>query len=227
MIYVENDFYSNFNSVVKANDDVSMRSILVDQISSVVANRKDELIDLFGKVNIKIKKNPTNKDLVNAIVSNLKTNKKLVVGLGYLIAKENDILQGQGKNDRTSEMYGGFEGDKKVKVDPKTNKPVEKKPVDWNKGADAVTSVASAISTFADTLTNIKQGGLIDDITSQANIKTPEQLVQEKKEADAKALADKKKKRNKTIIISVIVIGAIVLGVLYAKKKGLIGKVSE
>lgn len=222
MIYVENDFYSNFNSVAKANDDVSMRSILVDQISSVVANRKDELIDLFGKVNIKIKKNPTNKDLVNAIVSNLKTNKKLVVGLGYLIAKENDILQGQGKNDRTSEMYGGFEGDKKPKVDPKT-----KKPVDWNKGADAVTSVAGAISTFADTLTNIKQGGLIDDITSQANVKTPEQLVQEKKEADAKALADKKKKRNKTIIISVIVIGAIVLGVLYAKKKGLIGKVSE
>jgi hypothetical protein len=222
MIYVENDFYSNFNSVAKANDDVSMRSILVDQISSVVANRKDELIDLFGKVNIKIKKNPTNKDLVNAIVTNLKTNKKLVVGLGYLIAKENDILQGQGKNDRTSEMYGGFEGEKKAKVDPKT-----KKPVDWNKGADAVTSVAGAISTFADTLTNIKQGGLIDDITSQANVKTPEQLVQEKKEADAKALADKKKKRNKTIIISVLVIGAIILGVLYAKKKGLIGKVSE
>jgi hypothetical protein len=222
MIYVENDFYSNFNSVAKANDDVSMRSILVDQISSVVANRKDELIDLFGKVNIKIKKNPTNKDLVNAIVTNLKTNKKLVVGLGYLIAKENDILQGQGKNDRTSEMYGGFGGEKKAKVDPKT-----KKPVDWNKGADAVTSVAGAISTFADTLTNIKQGGLIDDITSQANVKTPEQLVQEKKEADAKALADKKKKRNKTIIISVLVIGAIILGVLYAKKKGLIGKVSE
>ena len=216
MIYVENDFYSNFNSVAKANDDVSMRSILVDQISSIVANRKDELIDLFGKVNIKLPSNPKNKDLVNAIVSNLKTNKKLVVGLGYLIAKENDILQNQGKNERASEMYGGFEG--KAKADPKA-----KKEVDWNKSADAVTSVAGAISTFADTLTGIKQGGLATDITNQANVKSPEQIEQEKIDADAKALADKKKKRKK-IIIGVIIVGIIIGGVIYAKKKGYIGK---
>ena len=35
MIYLENDFYSNFNSMQKSNDEISMRGLLFDQISSV------------------------------------------------------------------------------------------------------------------------------------------------------------------------------------------------
>ena len=33
MIYLENDFYSNFNSMVESNDDLSLKSMFIDQVS--------------------------------------------------------------------------------------------------------------------------------------------------------------------------------------------------
>ena len=32
MIYLENDFYSNFNSMVESNDDLALKSMFIDQI---------------------------------------------------------------------------------------------------------------------------------------------------------------------------------------------------
>ena len=62
MIYLENDFYSNFNSMVKANDEMAIKEMFIDQISSVVAFNKAGLLDLFKKVGIKTSANPTNKE---------------------------------------------------------------------------------------------------------------------------------------------------------------------
>ena len=80
MIYLENDFYSNFNSIAQSNDDVSMKNLLIDQISNLIAFKKDDLVSLFGKIGIKVSNNPTNKELSNTIAKNLKTNKKLQIG---------------------------------------------------------------------------------------------------------------------------------------------------
>ena len=41
MIYLENDFYSNFNSIAQSNDDVSMKNLLIDQISNLIAFKKE------------------------------------------------------------------------------------------------------------------------------------------------------------------------------------------
>lgn len=213
MIYVENDFYSNFSSVAKSNDDVAMRGVLVDQISSVIANRKDELIDLFGKTGIKVSKKPTNKELSNLVVSNLKGNKKFVIGVAYLIAKENDILQGEMKKDRPTDVYSGQDGEKTK----------EKKPVDWNKSADAVTTIAGSISVFADTLTGIKQGSMASDINQQTNSKSNGDSEAEQKAKDELEL--KKKKRRK-VIIGVVVLAVVAGGLFYAYKKGYIFKKS-
>ena len=87
MIYLENDFYSNFNSIAQSNDDVSMKNLLIDQISNLIAFKKESLVDLFGKIGINVSKNPTNKELSNIIAKNLKSNKKLQIGIAYLIAE--------------------------------------------------------------------------------------------------------------------------------------------
>ena len=89
MIYLENDFYSNFSSMVESNDDVSLNGMFVDQISNLIAFKKPDLISLFGKIGIKVSNNPTNKELSNTIAKNLKTNKKLQIGIAYLIAENN------------------------------------------------------------------------------------------------------------------------------------------
>lgn len=213
MIYVENDFYSNFSSVAKSNDDMAMRGVLVDQISNVIANRKDELIDLFGKTGIKVSKKPSNKELSDLVVSNLKTNKKFVIGIAYLIAKENDILQMEMKKDRPTDVYSGQDGEKTK----------EKKPVDWNKSADAVTTIAGSISVFADTLTGIKQGSMASDINQQANSKTN---GDSNTEQDAKNQEEERKKKRRKVIIGVVVLAVVAGGLIYAYKKGYIFKKS-
>jgi hypothetical protein len=217
MIYLENDFYSNFNSMVDSNDDVSLKSMFIDQISNLIAYKKAELINLFGKIGIKVSKKPTNKELSNIIATNLKGNKKLQIGLAYLIAEDNNILQQEMKKSRPNEDgLDNFDGNKPTDKSTKT-----RKPIDWNKSADAVTSIAGSISVLADTITQSKTGQFATDLNGQSNVKSPEQIA---KEEEDKKLADAKAKRKRrTIIIGVVVL---VLGVtaFIGYKKGWFGK---
>jgi hypothetical protein len=217
MIYLENDFYSNFNSMVESNDDLALKSMFVDQVSNLIAYKKEDLISLFGKIDIKVSNKPTNKELSNIIANNLKGNKKLQIGLAYLIAENNNILQQEMKKSRPNEDgLDSFDG---KETTDKTKKP--KKPIDWNKTADSVTAIANSISVLSDTITQNKLGQFADDLNNQSNVKSPEQLAKEeenKKIADAKA-----KRKRRTIIISAVVI---VLGItaFIGYKKGWFGK---
>jgi hypothetical protein len=223
MIYLENDFYSNFNSMVESNDDLALKSMFIDQISNLIAYKKADLINLFGKIGIKVSKKPTNKELSNIIATNLKGNKKLQIGLAYLIAEDNNILQQEMKKSRPNEDgLDNFDGttptDKTTKT-PKTPKP--KKPVDWNKTADAVTSIAGSISVLADTITQSKTGQLATDLNGQANVKSPEELAKE--EEDKKLQEAKAKRKRRTIIIGVVVV-ALGITAFIGYKKGWFGK---
>ena len=217
MIYLENDFYSNFNSMVDSNDDLALKSMFIDQISNLIAYKKAELINLFGKIGIKVSKKPTNKELSNIIATNLKGNKKLQIGLAYLIAENNNILQQELKKSRPNEDgLDNFDG-----TIPKDKTPKTKKPIDWNKSADAVTSIAGSISVLADTITQSKTGQLATDLNGQANVKSPEELA---KEEEDKKLADAKAKRKRRTIIIGLVIIALGITAFVGYKKGWFGK---
>jgi hypothetical protein len=215
MIYLENDFYSNFNSMVEASDEVSTKSMFIDQISNLIAFKKSELVSLFGKIGIKVSSNPTNKELSNIIANNLKSNKKLQIGLAYLIAENNNILQQEKKKSRPSDdgldSFEGTDADKKKSP----NKP--RKPIDWNKGADAVTAIADSISVLSDTIVGAKTGQFADDLNGQANVKSPEEIAKE--EEERKIAEAKKKKRRKNMIIGVVVV-AVAVTAFIAYKKG-------
>jgi len=220
MIYLENDFYSNFSSMVESNDDVSLSKMFVDQISNLIAFKKNDLVSLFGKIGIKVSNNPSNKELANIIAKNIKGNKKLQIGIAYLIAENNDILQQEYKKGRPSDDTDAFEG-------KKDNKPKEpkkpRKPVDWNESADAVTSIAGSISVLADTLTQSKTGQFADDLNNQSNVKSPEEVARDE---EAKSLADKKKKTKRNIIIGVVVVSLIVTAYFGYKKGWFVKKVN-
>lgn len=92
MIYVENDFYSNFQGAVKSNDDQSLKTMFIDQLSGLIANHRGEVLELFQKAGVRTSKNPSNEEIVNLIILNIKINVKLRAGLSFLIAKNNDLL---------------------------------------------------------------------------------------------------------------------------------------
>lgn len=224
MIYLENDFYSNFNSMVEANDEISTKDMFIDQISNLIAFKKSDLVSLFNKIGIKVSANPTNKELSNIIANNIKSNKKLQIGLAYLIAENNNILQQEMKKTRPSDDgLDNFEGEEDAKT-KKAKTPKTKKPIDWNKGADAVTSIAGSISVLADTITNTKTGQFADDLNGQANVKSPEELAKE--EEDKKIADAKKKKRRRNIIIGVVGV-AIIVTAIVGYKKGWFGKLGK
>lgn len=220
MIYIENDFYSNFNSMVESNDDLALNDMFIDQISNLIAYKKEDLINLFSKIGIKVSKKPKNKELSDVIASNLKTNTKLQIGLAYLIAENNNILQQEIKKNRPNENgLNNFDGT--TPTDKTTTPTKPKKPIDWNKSADAVTSIAGSISMLADTLTQAKKGKFADDLNNQSNVKSPEELAKE--EELRKQEADKKKKRKRNIVIAIVIV-ALGISAFVGYKKGLFGK---
>jgi hypothetical protein len=206
MIYVKSDFYSNFSNAVKANDDPTIKGMLVDEFSTLITSSRPELIDVFNKVNIKVSEKPTNEEIVSAIANNLRTNKKLQAGLAYLVAKDNDILASAEKTSRTE-----GEGDQK---EEKT------KQIDWNRSADTVTSIASTIGIFADTLSGERLTQFEKELKEKANTKSPNyssQAYTKKTKSEPK----KKNKRNLLIFIGLVVVGG---SIYYAYKKGMFSK---
>lgn len=211
MIYLENDFYSNFNSMQKSNDEISMRGLLFDQISSIIAYNKSGLLDLFGKVGIKTSDKPTNNELTILVINNIKSNQKLQIGLAYLIAEQNNLLQEQAKNERNDEFSGN---------DGKKQKPKR----DFKETADVVTSISNSIKVVADTITNTNAGKVQGDLETQVNSKSPEEIQLEQQQGGQEDREIERKKKQKRNIIIGVVLVAISVGVFIAYKKGVFTK---
>src|SRR3990167_9151754 len=90
MLYLEHDFYSNFNAGVNSGDNSFITDMITNEISELIVHQHDDLIDLFEKVNISINKKASDEKIVDTIVNNLSTNIKLSRGLAFLIAQNNN-----------------------------------------------------------------------------------------------------------------------------------------
>jgi hypothetical protein len=199
MIYIEQDFYSNFTNAVKSNDDNAIRSMLSDEVSRLISQRKD-LTDLLKKINISYSESPTNEELSNTIINNISNDHKLRVGLAYLIAKNNDIVLPK-KNEREKEDEN-IEDSKKVKT-------------------DTVTSISTSISTFIKSNKN-NLDSFKDEIIEKSNNKAPNlsEFSIKKRDEIKTEEAPKDKKKSKTwlwVLLGLAVVGG---GIYLAHKKG-------
>lgn len=211
MIYVENDFYSNFQALVNSNDENALEQIFIDQISHIVAKQRGEVLSLLKKVKIATSENPSNEEICNLIIQNLKTNVKLRAGISYIIAKNNDLLAVEKKNSRK----------KSENKSDKTNK--EKS--NWEESADTVTFIATSLSDVANALKGNRLNNFSKDLKKQTNAKAPNYSSQSYSNADADAKTKHPAKSNKWkwILAGVIIAG----GIYYAYKKGYLGKKTD
>src|SRR5437016_1229781 len=133
MIYINQDFYSNFSGSMKSGDTEMTSDILVNEISDLVAFKDKDVIDLLNKVDIPTKPNAKDAVIIDNVVKNLSSNKKLSFGLAYLIAENNDLLTvKKKKKENTSNVRGG----RKSSADGSGNN----KETDWNVVIDKVAS---------------------------------------------------------------------------------------
>lgn len=246
MIYVENDFFSNFNGAVKADDDVALQGMLVDQFSNLIARRRGEVIQLFQKLGIKLSENPSNEEIVDRLVRTLPVSKKLQVGLAYLIAKDNDLLSGTERksnvkgqqtleeeaSERCERLYekalkkyktpsNPFPKEASEAFEECKKKYIERKTnkVDWNKAKGTVTGIADTIGILAQTFGGGGGNAFKNNLQNQTNVKAPNYSGQGY--GNQSNIPPKKKLTWLWITLGVVAVGG--LGYL-AYKKGMFEK---
>lgn len=210
MIYVENDFYSNLSNAVKSDDDIAIQNILVDQVSSLIAERRGELIQMLQKkVGLSLTKNPTNEELSNVVVSNLRKSKKLQRVLAYLIAKKNGILDVSEKSSRS-----------KNSENEDSEKDENIKNTKSEKTANTVTAIAGTINTLADSLRDERANTFKTELQRQANRKAPNFSGKAYASKNEKKSKPKKKKNNRKRLLIGIGLIAVAGVAYYGYKKG-------
>ena len=208
MIYVENDFYSNFQGAVKSNDDQSLRTMFVDQLSNIIAKHRGELLEQFQKSGVRTSANPSNEEIVNLIILNIKANVKLRAGLSFLIAKNNDLLATSVKNNRSK-------GDK-------GNKQKEEK-INYEKSADTVTYIANSLNLLINDLKGKSLNSFKTKLQQQTNNKAPNFSSQAYSKVEGESPKPKKKSNKWKWVLLAVAVG----GVYYAYKKGMFNKSVE
>jgi hypothetical protein len=207
MIYVENDFYSNFQGAIKSNDDQSLKVMVIDQISTLIAKHRGELLELFQKAGVRTSVNPSNEEIVNLIIENIKVNVKLRAGLSFLIAKNNDLLATAVKNTR--------KGDKKEKE--------KQEKINYEESADTVTYIANSINILMEDLKGESLSSFKEKLQQQTNNKAPNFSSQAYSKVEGQQTPTKKKSNLWKWALVIAVVG----GVYYAYKKGMFNKTSE
>jgi hypothetical protein len=93
MIWIQHDFYDNFVKSIETGDiDLSL-DIFRSEISDLLTYKTSNLFSLFDKLKIKYRKKSSYKELVDIIVNEIKTNKKFVRGLSFLICESNQVFK--------------------------------------------------------------------------------------------------------------------------------------
>lgn len=104
MQYTHHNFYSNFTSSLKSRDlDVS-KDILLNEISDFIVFDPNKIIGAIKTAGIRIKENPTAEEITDAVVNNIKGNKKLVKTLAFIISEGNELINKSGVDGKGAQL---------------------------------------------------------------------------------------------------------------------------
>jgi len=114
MLYLDHDFYSNFNASIDSGDNEFISDMIANETSELIVYKTEKIIDLLNQVGIKTSEKVSDEKIVDNIINNLSTNAKLNKGLAFLIAENNDarktkkIIKGRdGKERETTRRSKG------------------------------------------------------------------------------------------------------------------------
>lgn len=91
MIWVKQDFYTNFAYANATGDADSVLDMYQSELSDLIVHNTDDLYNLLKKLGMSSNKNETDEALLNRIYQASKTNSKLVRSIAYLIGQTNNV----------------------------------------------------------------------------------------------------------------------------------------
>lgn len=156
--YTHHNFYSNFTASLKSGDLDLTNDILANEVSDFIVFDTDKIIKALNQADIKIDKNNTDEDIVNAVVKNINTNEKLKKSLAFIIAEGNEMLVA--KDDKAKQL-------KKISAISdglsKVGTEISKNPDSFkNSTMDQVVSKAEKRTEYKRTIWNKDKKGMSD-----------------------------------------------------------------
>lgn len=89
MLYIVHDFFKNFLSAVNAEDTLMLADLITDETAKIIVFDRGKIIEIIRKSKIKTSSNPTDADIINALIKNISKNKDLNNLISDLIIKNN------------------------------------------------------------------------------------------------------------------------------------------
>lgn len=89
MQYAKHNFKKNFLNANGSKDSEATKDILLNELADLIAHSPNEVAEALRKSNVKLSDKPSARQLANAVIDNLATNKELIKHLAVLIAQKN------------------------------------------------------------------------------------------------------------------------------------------
>ena len=106
MISIKTDFYPNLIKISRSGDEKALMDIYIDELTKVILKNKKELLSILDKYSIPVKDKKKSSSIAYSIATYLPKSEHLQVGVSYLIAKQNRIMQGIAKSKARSQKVG-------------------------------------------------------------------------------------------------------------------------
>ncbi len=195
------DFYSEFNDISKSNDKKAMIELLMTELASIIANRREDFLKVLDKSNIRYNPNATDTQLADIFINNINRNKQLLIGTSFLLAHKN--------------INYGIDGDGKIPegavagISKSMNRCLSPK---FSNASGIWGEVANKALGLGSDIYNQKSGAT----SERARQLLKQNLVDAKIQREA-AERESAAKTKKIIVISFAVLGIAILGLIAAK----------
>lgn len=90
---MNHDFYSNFEGSVDSGDVELSLDLWVNELSDLIVFDNKKVVDLLNKTNVPAKLTDSDEEIVDKILTNISSNKKLNRGISFLIGEQNKLIE--------------------------------------------------------------------------------------------------------------------------------------
>jgi hypothetical protein len=238
---VNSKFYSNLTRFINNQDNNNANKVIMTELATLLAKNKADFIEVLRGANINVTDDATDRQLIDAFVSNAPSNRKLLLGASFLINHSNQSVGFDGEQELSDSgvkatykvMYNYFDASNFEDTSDVPNDDFY--GVDGEEHSNFLPLVGGLLKGGTDIAGKIiegrqkKQFGASDTLAKQQEARAQMQqtiLAQRQQQAEAKVkekeLASKKTKTLLIVggsVLALGIIGIVVYAVLKNRKK--------
>jgi hypothetical protein len=239
---VNSKFYSNLTRFINNQDNKNANKVIMTELATLLAKNKADFIEVLRGANINVTDNATDRQLIDAFVSNAPSNRKLLLGASFLINHSNQSVGFNGEQELSDSgvkatykvMYNYFDASNFEDTSDVPNDDFY--GVDGEEHSNVVAGLIGGILKGGTDIANKviegkhkKQFGASDTLAKQQEARAQMQqtiLAQRQQQADnkikEKELASKKTKTLLIVggsVLALGIIGVVVYAVLKNRQK--------